>query len=296
MNVPIVENAAGNAAGNTAGHAAGNAAGSTAGHAARNGAAARNPAAGARTVLELAGVHKSFGETEIIRGVDLALIEGERHAIIGPNGAGKSTLFHLISGQLQPTRGTITLDGRQIQGLEPRVINRMGLARSFQITNIFPGHSVFENLRFGILRRYGLQYNFWRRVARVRRITEETEQLLEELRLLKSRDVLAGELSYSEQRSLEIGMALASDPRVVLLDEPMAGMSREETDYTVGLIRQLTARRTLMIVEHDMDVVFSLSDRVSVLVYGQIIATGTPDEIRANRQVQEAYLGTEVSV
>lgn len=248
------------------------------------------------TLLSVENLSVELGRRPVLHGLDLAVGPGEFVGLIGPNGAGKSTLFHLISGQLQPTRGTITLDGRQIQGLEPRVINRMGLARSFQITNIFPGHSVFENLRFGILRRYGLQYNFWRRVAQVRRITEETEQLLEELRLLKSRDVLAGELSYSEQRSLEIGMALASDPRVVLLDEPMAGMSREETDYTVGLIRQLTARRTLMIVEHDMDVVFSLSDRVSVLVYGQIIATGTPDEIRANRQVQEAYLGTEVSV
>ncbi|WP_066454027.1 ABC transporter ATP-binding protein [Castellaniella caeni] len=247
-------------------------------------------------ILQLSGVHKSFGETQIIRGVDLSLIEGERHAIIGPNGAGKSTLFHLISGQLQPTSGTITLQGREIQGKTPRAINQMGLARSFQITNIFPGHSVFENLRFGLLRRYGLQYNFWSRVNQARQITRETEQLLDELRLLRARDVLAGELSYSEQRSLEIGMALASDPKVVLLDEPMAGMSREETDYTVGLIRELTATRTLMIVEHDMDVVFSLSDRVSVLVYGQIIATGTPDEIRNNQQVQEAYLGTEVSV
>ncbi|MBP6019298.1 MAG: ABC transporter ATP-binding protein [Burkholderiaceae bacterium] len=248
-----------------------------------------------KSILTLVDVHKSFGESHIIRGVNLELREGERHAIIGPNGAGKSTLFHLISGQFRPSSGQILLENQPIQGLEARNINRLGMARSFQITNIFPGLSVFENLRFGVMRRYGLQYNFWRPISRSRKVTQETEQLLEQLRLTQHSDTLGGELSYSEQRSLEIGMALASDPKVLLLDEPMAGMSREETEYTVGLIRELTKGRSLMIVEHDMDVVFSLSDRISVLVYGEIIATGTPDEIRANAQVQEAYLGTEVS-
>ncbi len=250
---------------------------------------------GARAALTLRGVHKSFGDAHIIRGVNLELREGERHAVIGPNGAGKSTLFHLISGQFQPSSGQITLGDRPIQGMDARAINRLGMARSFQITNIFPGLSVFENLRFGVMRRHGLQYTFWKRISRSARVTHETEQLIEQLRLGRHRDTLGGELSYSEQRSLEIGMALASDPAVLLLDEPMAGMSREETEYTVGLIRDLTAGRSLMIVEHDMEVVFSLSDRISVLVYGEIIATGTPDEIRANVQVQEAYLGTEVT-
>jgi len=245
-------------------------------------------------VLSLHNVHKSFGETAIIRGVDLALREGERHAVIGPNGAGKSTLFHLISGLIRPTSGQIFLGDRPIQGLDARNINKLGLARSFQITNLFPGLSVYENLRFGVMRRHGLQYNFWKPISRYRAVAAQTEELLEELRLTRHRDTLGGELSYSEQRSLEIGMALASDPHLLLLDEPMAGMSREETEYTVGLIRELTQGRTLMIVEHDMDVVFSLSDRISVLVYGQVIATGTPDEIRANVQVQEAYLGAEV--
>lgn len=248
------------------------------------------------SVLELIDVRKSFGETEIIRGVNLSLLEGERHAVIGPNGAGKSTLFHLISGLIHPTQGQIKLNGEPIHTLEPQVINRMGLARSFQITTIFPGLTVFENLRFGVMRRYGLQYNFWRRVSAARRVTQETDQLLQQVRLESQRDSLAGELSYSEQRSLEIGMSLASDPKVLLLDEPMAGMSREETDYTVNLIRELTQGRTLMIVEHDMDVVFSLSDRVSVLVYGQVVATDTPERVRSNQQVQEAYLGTEMSV
>lgn len=251
-------------------------------------------AAGTSPVLTMVDVHKSFGDAHIIRGVSLELRQGERHAVIGPNGAGKSTLFHLVSGQFAPSSGQIFLGDRPIHGLQAREINRLGLARSFQITNIFPGLTVFENLRFGVMRRFGLQYNFWRPVSRLREVTRETEHLLEQIRLAKHSNNLAGEMSYSEQRSLEIGMTLASDPKVLLLDEPMAGMSREETEYTIGLIRDLTKGRSLMLVEHDMDVVFSISDRISVLVYGQIIATGTPDEIRNNAQVQEAYLGAEV--
>lgn len=250
---------------------------------------------GARSnpVLELQGVRKSFGDTEIIRGVDLTLLEGERHALIGPNGAGKSTVFHLISGLLAPDEGTIALMGKPIHGLAAPAINRMGLARSFQITNVFPGMSVFENLRLGVMRHHGLQYRFWSRISTANSVNEETERMLEKVRLEDSRDTLAGVLSYSGQRSLEIGMALTSDPRVLLLDEPMAGMSREETAYTIGLIRELTEGRSLLLVEHDMEVVFSLSDRVSVLVYGQVIATGTPEEIQNSPVVREAYLGTE---
>src|SRR5690606_32234725 len=247
-----------------------------------------------RIALTLTDVNKHFGEAHIIRGVNLQLIEGERHAIIGPNGAGKSTLFHLISGYFHPTSGRILLGDKPIHDMEPRLINRQGLARSFQITNVFPGLSVFENLRLGVMRRHGLDYNFWRRVSRMRAVNQEAEQLLERVRLTAHRDTLSGELSYSEQRSLEIGIALASEPKVLLLDEPRAGMPREETDYTTQLIKELSQGRSLMIVEHDMDVVFSLSDRISVLVYGQIIATGTPEEIRNNKLVQEAYLGTEV--
>ncbi|AKZ61938.1 branched-chain amino acid ABC transporter substrate-binding protein [Herbaspirillum hiltneri N3] len=253
--------------------------------------------AGANKIaLSLREVHKSFGEAHIIRGVSLDLSEGERHAFIGPNGAGKSTLFHLISGQFKPSSGEILLGQQPIGGLAAERINRLGLARSFQITNIFPKLSVYENLRLGVMQRFGLQYTLWRPVSGFSRVRELTEQLLEQVRLTRHRDTLGGELSYSEQRSLEIGMTLASDPKVLLLDEPMAGMSREETDYTVDLLRELSAGRTLMIVEHDMDVVFSLCDRISVLVYGQVVATGTPEEVRSNAQVQEAYLGTEVNV
>jgi branched-chain amino acid transport system ATP-binding protein len=246
-------------------------------------------------ILSIRGLRKSFGPTEIMRGVDLDLLGAERHALIGPNGAGKSTLFHLISGQLAPTAGSIQFDGQSIAGRTPQAINRLGLARSFQITNIFPKLTVFENIRLAVMRRHGLQYVFWRFIDRDRAIREETERLRELVRLQARAATIAGEMAYSEQRSLEIAMTLASDPKVILLDEPMAGMSTEETHYTAELIREVTKGRALMIVEHDMDVVFSLSDRISVLVYGQVIATGTPDEIRANASVKEAYLGEEVA-
>ena len=247
-------------------------------------------------ILTLRGVRKSFGDAEIIRGVNLSLYAGERHALIGPNGAGKSTVFHLISGHYTLTSGTVVLDGQEIQNASPQRINRAGLARSFQITNIFPKLTVYENLRMAVMRRYGVQNTLWRFVSGYTAVREETERLLEQVRLAARRDAVAGELSYSEQRSMEIAMTLASDPKVILLDEPMAGMSHEETDYTVELIKSVTQGRTLLIVEHDMNVVFSLCDRISVLVYGEVIATGTPDEIRNNPKVKEAYLGEEVSV
>ncbi len=246
-------------------------------------------------ILQLKNLGKSFGETEIIRGVNLDLAPGERHALIGPNGAGKSTLFHLISGNLSPTAGRIAFQGRDITGWAPQRINRMGLARSFQITNIFPKLAVFENIRLAVLRQQTQPTAFWRLVNRMPGLREATDQLLERVRLQARSGTLAGELSYSEQRSLEIAMTLASDPQLILLDEPMAGMSSEETDYTLTLIREVTDGRALLIVEHDMDVVFRLADRISVLVYGQVIATGTPEEIRRHQGVREAYLGEEVS-
>lgn len=246
------------------------------------------------SILSLRGLKKSFGPTEIIRGVDLDLRPRERHALIGPNGAGKSTLFHLISGNLTPSSGEIVFDGAQIQGKAPQEINRLGLSRSFQITNIFPKLTVFENLRLAVMRSHGLQYTFWKFIDSAVRVREQTEHLLERVRLQSRAWMMAAELSYSEQRSLEIAMTLASDPQVILLDEPMAGMSNEETDYTAQLICEVTQGRALFIVEHDMQVVFSISDRISVLVYGQVIATGTPDEIRDNAAVKEAYLGEEV--
>ncbi|HEY0817552.1 MAG TPA: ABC transporter ATP-binding protein [Rhizobacter sp.] len=247
------------------------------------------------TILSLRGLRKSFGQAHIINGVDLELDANERHAFIGPNGAGKSTVFHLVSGNLTPSAGEIVFDGQRIDGKSPQEINRLGLSRSFQITNIFPRLTVFENLRLAVMRPHGLSYNLWSLVDRHRRVREQTERLLERVRLQRRAATIAGEMSYSEQRSLEIAMTLASDPKVILLDEPMAGMSNEETAYTSELIREVTQGRALLIVEHDMDVVFSISDRISVLVYGEVIATGTPDEIRRNAAVKEAYLGEEVS-
>jgi branched-chain amino acid transport system ATP-binding protein len=242
-------------------------------------------------VLELRDVSKSFGAAQIIRNVHLAVPRGERHAIIGPNGAGKSTLFNLVSGLLSPDAGSILLNGREIAGRPPHQINRMGLSRSFQITNIYHRMSVFENLRIGVMARHGIRFALFRLSSRLHEVNRETEGVLERVRLTGQRDRPAGELTYSEQRALEIGMTLATGPEVILLDEPTSGMSQDESAYVIELIRDVTAERTLLVVEHDMNVVFSLSDRISVLVYGDLLASGTPEEIRANQSVQEAYLG-----
>jgi len=243
--------------------------------------------------LELRGLHKSFGPTPIIRGVDLAIETGELHAIIGPNGAGKSTLFHLISGRYEVTEGSIHLNGNEITNMRPYDINRMGLSRSFQVTNIFPRMSVFENVRCALLYGMGHKYKFWSLVSRSRDLTERTERVLEEVSLTAQRNVLAGLLSYADQRALEIGITIAGGADVIMLDEPTAGMSHTETDCAVALIRQVAAGRTLIMVEHDMSVVFDLAHRISVLVYGEIIASDEPEKVRASAAVQEAYLGTE---
>jgi branched-chain amino acid transport system ATP-binding protein len=244
------------------------------------------------TALQLAGVRKSFGNTEIIRGVDLAIPRGERHAIIGPNGAGKSTLFNLISGRFPLTSGAISLGGENITGLRPFQINRKGLSRSFQITNIFHNLSVFENLRCAVLWSLGYRYSFWHRLDGLADARRRAEEVLESIGLAGRRDRHAGLLTYAEQRALEIGITIAGGAGVILLDEPTAGMSRSETDHVVGLIRRVTEGKTLVMVEHDMGVVFGLADRISVLVYGEVLATGAPEAIRANAAVQEAYLGT----
>ncbi|MEO6410477.1 MAG: ABC transporter ATP-binding protein [Burkholderiaceae bacterium] len=244
------------------------------------------------SALQLVDLHKRFGATPIIRGVQLDVKQGERHAIIGPNGAGKSTLFHLISGRFPVTSGEVRLNGENITGLAPYMINRRGLSRSFQVTNIFPRLTVFENIRCGVLWSLGYRYSFWNMVNRARDATERTEAILEQINLASRREIPAGVLSYAEQRALEIGITIAGGAEVIMLDEPTAGMSHSETDHAVDLIRRVTEGKTLVIVEHDMGVVFDLADRISVLVYGQIIATDTPARIRANAAVQEAYLGT----
>ncbi len=243
--------------------------------------------------LQLNGITKFFGQTEIIRGVDLAIENGERHAIIGPNGAGKSTLYNLISGRFPVTEGTVELRGADITNKLPFEINRLGIGRSFQVTNIFPNMTVYENIRIGVQWDMGCRYAFWKLIDRDRGANARAEDILQKIGLAARRDVPAGLLSYADQRALEIGITLGSDPDVIMLDEPTAGMSHSETEQAVRMIRDVSEDKTLVMVEHDMGVVFDLADRISVLVYGQIIATDTPKKIRANTAVQEAYLGTQ---
>jgi len=242
--------------------------------------------------LELQDLRKSFGKTEIIRGASLQVRAGERVAIIGPNGAGKSTLFNLVSGRFAPTSGRILLNGQRIDGLPPYRINRLGLARSFQVSNLFTHLSAFENLRCALLWSMGCRYAFWKFLADLDDVNDRADDLLELIRLDKRRDVLALNLTYAEQRALEIGVTIAGGAGVVLLDEPTAGMSRSETQRFVNLIREVTAGRTLLTVEHDMGVVFGLADKIAVLVYGEVIAFDTPERVRADARVQEAYLGS----
>jgi len=246
--------------------------------------------------LELKDVRKSFGKIEIIRGANLKVPKGERFAIIGPNGAGKSTLFNLISGRFPVSSGEILLNGKNIIDLKPFEINRSGLSRSFQITNIFHRLSVYENLRCAVLWSLGYKYSFWHRLNGLKDAHERAEQVLEQIGLVRRRDTHAGLLTYAEQRALEIGITIAGGADVILLDEPTAGMSRSESDAAVELIRKVTVGKTLLMVEHDMSVVFGLADKIAVVVYGEVIACDTPSNIRNNAKVQEAYLGGHASV
>ncbi len=242
--------------------------------------------------VELLDVHKQFGKTQIIRGAQLQVRPGERVAIIGPNGAGKSTLFNLISGRFGLTSGQILLNGQRIDGLTPFEINRRGLSRSFQVSNLFTRLSVFENIRCAVLWSMGYQYSFWKFLSRSHDANERAEQVLRMLKLERRRDHLAMNLTYAEQRALEIGITIAGGSDVILLDEPTAGMSKSETTRFIQLIREVTAGKTLLTVEHDMGVVFGLADKIAVLVYGEVIAFDLPEAVRANPRVQEAYLGS----
>ncbi len=245
--------------------------------------------------LELRDVRKSFGKTEIIRGINLAVNAGERVAIIGPNGAGKSTLFNLISGRFAPSSGDVLLHGKRINDLKPFEINRLGLSRSFQITNIFPNLSVFENLRCSVLWSLGYKYTFLKFLSGLTDANDRAQELMAMINLDKKRDVLAVNLTYAEQRALEIGITIGGGASVVLLDEPTAGMSKSETSRFIALIKSVTEGKTLLTVEHDMGVVFGLADKIAVVVYGEVIAFDTPDAVRANARVQEAYLGSSVA-
>jgi branched-chain amino acid transport system ATP-binding protein len=243
--------------------------------------------------LHIKDIHKDFSGLSVLAGVDFTVREKVRHAVIGPNGAGKTTLFNIISGKFKPSSGAILFKGKEISGKSACALNRVGLSRSFQITNVFQELSVFENIRSGVRSSQGLRYHFFRKPDNNRRINERTEAIAEELGLKDVLHAPANSLSYGQQRALEIGITLSTDPELILLDEPTAGMTREETAQAISMIDKVTAGRTLIIIEHDMDVVFSLADAISVLHYGKILVSDTPDKIRNDQRVKDAYLGEE---
>ncbi len=248
------------------------------------------------TALELRDIHHDFSGLQVLSGINLEVREGERHAIIGPNGAGKSTLFNIATGRFAPRRGRVLYRGRDITGAPPHRIARMGVGRSFQIINIFPRLTVYQSVRSAVLSRRHMRLDAWSLLERQAEVARETEDILGMVGLLERRDTPAGELSHGEQRELEIALAIATRPELVLLDEPTAGLNSEETRRAVGLIRRVTEGRTLVMVEHDMEVVFNLADRISVIYYGRVLATGSPDEIRRSEEVKRAYLGRKSSV
>jgi len=248
------------------------------------------------TILEVKDLYKHFGNLTAVNGISLSVGKRKRHAIIGPNGAGKTTLFNLLSGRFRPSQGQILFRRRDITGMSPYRINRLGISRSFQIINVFPQLSVFENVHTVLMSKHNIRYDFLRSLKRWKNVTDETFHLLEQIGLLDKKDVLAGFLSYGEQRELEVGLTIASDPDLILLDEPTAGMSMDETRQAIKLIDRVTQGKTLVIIEHDMEVIFSLADVITVMQYGKIVTTGSPEEIRKDQRVREAYLGDSQNV
>jgi len=242
-------------------------------------------------ILETKGLYHDFDKLAVLFDVNLQVQEGERHAIIGPNGAGKTTLFNVITGTYKPSRGAVFFKGQEVTGSKPHRMVRLGMGRSFQITSTFSRLTAFQNIRMGVLSARGIRFNLFRTVDKMEDITAETDEILKRINLSAERDVPANALSYGKHRSLEISMALATNPDVVMLDEPTAGMSKDETHNAIELIRRLTEGKTAVIIEHDMDVVFSLADRITVLHLGEILASGPPDKIRGNKAVKDAYLG-----
>jgi branched-chain amino acid transport system ATP-binding protein len=242
-------------------------------------------------ILETKAISHDFSGLKALFDVNLEVQEGERHAIIGPNGAGKTTLFNVITGTYRPSVGQVFFKGKEITGFKPYTLVRLGMGRSFQITSTFSRLTAFQNIRMGILSKKGIRFKLFRVLDNMREVKEETEEVLKQINLDAERDIPAGQLSYGKSRSLEISLALATDPDLVMLDEPTAGMSKDETLHATELIRRLTEGKTTVIIEHDMDVVFSLADRITVLHLGAILASGAPEEIRDNQAVKNAYLG-----
>ena len=242
-------------------------------------------------MLEVKGLFKSFGALRASDGIDFHVAEGETHALIGPNGAGKTTFISQLAGDLRPDAGRIRFAGEDITALCAPKRARKGLARSFQITSVYPGFTALENVALGVQARSGHSFRFWRDARSDPALTGPARQVLEEVGLKERMTVLAGNLAHGEQRQLEVAMALATRPRLLLLDEPMAGMGVDESQHMIGLLSSLKRRQTIVLVEHDMDAVFRLADRIAVLVYGRVIADGSPESIRANPEVRAAYLG-----
>jgi branched-chain amino acid transport system ATP-binding protein len=246
-------------------------------------------------VLSLRSLSKRFGGVVAVDGVTLDVAAGEVHALIGPNGAGKTTLIHQISGSLAIDSGEIRFFEKDVGHLPPHERVRAGLARSYQITSIFRRFSVLDNLALAVQARSGTSFSFWRPVAAERALFDEARSIAADVGLAQKIDSLGSSLAHGEQRALEVGLALATRPKLVLLDEPMAGMGPEESNRMIELIGRIRAQVAVLLVEHDMDAVFRLADRVSVMVNGRVIATGAPEAIRANAEVRKAYLGDELA-
>ena len=247
----------------------------------------------AEPLIAIRGLSKSFGGLRATDRVDLDVPDGETHAIIGPNGAGKTMLIGQLAGDLRPDAGTTRFAGRDVTPLDAAARSRLGLARSFQITSIFRDFSALDNVALAVQAHSGSSFRFWRRARAERALRAPARAVLDSVGLSGRADVLAANLAHGEQRQLEIAMALATRPRLLLLDEPVAGMSLEESQRMVRVLGGLKGRVTIVLVEHDMDAVFSLADRISVMVHGRIVATGTPEQVRGNAEVRRAYLGEE---
>jgi branched-chain amino acid transport system ATP-binding protein len=244
-------------------------------------------------LLEAKGLVKRFGGLTATDNLDLVVEPGEIHAVIGPNGAGKTTLIAQLSGELKPNAGTIRFAGEDVTALSAPARSQRGLARSFQITSVFRGFTALDNVALSLQAHDGHSFRFWRNAREEAGLRTPARAILEEVGLGHRAEILAANLAHGEQRQLEIAMAMATKPRMLLLDEPMAGMGREESERMVDLLKRLKGRETILLIEHDMDVVFALADRITVLVYGRAIATGAPAEIRANAEVRQAYLGED---
>ncbi len=250
----------------------------------------------AETLLQISGLRKAYGALVVTDDVTLDVRPGELHAVIGPNGAGKTTLIHQISGALASDAGRVTFDGVDVSNMAMNTRIRYGLARSFQITSILPGFSVLENVAVAVQARSGSSFRFFAPAAAEDALNQPALTALARVGLAARQDVRAGQLSHGEKRLLELAIAMATAPKLLLLDEPLAGLGREESVAVIALLRQLKSEYTILLVEHDMDAVFALADRISVLVYGRVFATGTPGAIRRDPAVRAAYLGEEMAV